>query len=582
MKFKGTAWMGVVFLGLGMYYFLVDLPAEKKKAEEKEIAGKVFYFKTANVQEFSLINNDHSITLQQKADTTWDLSEPLKSQGDNPEVESFLSEIENLEKSRVVEENPKDLSQFGLKNPSRKIHFKFKDGREETLLLGNESPMGGKIYLKLESDPKVLLAETSKDKFEKSVYDFRDKTIFNFSSGSITYIEIKRKKDPVNLVRENEEWLVKGEIKAKGDKDAVLAFLRALQFSRIQKFENEKPESLKPYGLDQPATTLFLEDEDKKKYSIHLGDAKFGSGTYAKKEGTPQVFLVDSKFSDTLNKKNVDFLNKTLIEFEEKDVTEINIETEKETIQTVRVDKENWKIKKPEETAADMATVRSVLFDLKEAKINEFIKLSLDATDSFGLDKPKRSFSIALTDGKSISIHFGNSNLEGNEVFAQRTGESTVFSISKETTKKLFRSFHELRDKKLFKFDSEEASKIIIETSKTSFELKKSGTTWAMTQPEKMKIKEFLPKDLLWTMKALEFEFFTEEKAPESTGLTSPSYKISIWKNETEKMAQLAVGNLEPTNQQYFARIIGKNGYYRIKKKHLEPIPLEMNQFKTQ
>ena len=36
MKFKGTAGMMVVFLSLGLYYFFIDLPTEKKKAKEKK------------------------------------------------------------------------------------------------------------------------------------------------------------------------------------------------------------------------------------------------------------------------------------------------------------------------------------------------------------------------------------------------------------------------------------------------------------------------------------------------------------------------------------------------------------------
>ena len=125
MKFKGTAWMLAVFFILGIYYFLVDLPGEKKKAKENEIAGKVLYFKTADDKEFSLIKADQTITLQQSPENTWTLTQPLKAKGDKPESESFLSEIENLEKSRVVENNPKDLVQYGLQNPAIKIHFKF-------------------------------------------------------------------------------------------------------------------------------------------------------------------------------------------------------------------------------------------------------------------------------------------------------------------------------------------------------------------------------------------------------------------------------------------------------------------------
>ena len=97
MKFKGTAWMLVVFLILGIYYFLVDLPAEKKKTKEKEMAGKVLYFKTADVKEFSLIKAGKTITLQQNPESNWNLIQPLKTKGDNPESDSFLSEIENLD-----------------------------------------------------------------------------------------------------------------------------------------------------------------------------------------------------------------------------------------------------------------------------------------------------------------------------------------------------------------------------------------------------------------------------------------------------------------------------------------------------
>jgi len=584
MKFKGTAGMMTVFLGLVVYYFFVDLPTEKKKVKEKEIAGKVLYFKIADIEEFSLIKNEETITLQQTKDSTWRILQPLKASGDNPETESFLSEIENLEKFRVVEKNPKDLTQYGLQNPTFKIHLKFKEGREKTLIFGHDSPMGGKIYLKFKNEPKVLLAATSKTRFDKSIYDFRDKTIFNFSSGAINRIQIKREKHPLNLTQEKGEWWVSGDIKAKADKDEVSAFIQAIQFSRIKEFESENPDSLKLYGLDKPITTLILKNENKENYSIALGNKKVGSGNFAKKEDAPGVFLVDTKFDDTLKKKDIDFLNKTLIEFEEKNVAEINLHTGEETIQAVRLEKDDWEIKKPKETRADAATIRSLLFDLKEAKLTEFVQLSsLNSSDSFGLDKAQRAFSLTMINGKLIKIRFGKSTLDGEKVFAQRNGETTVFLLSKKTVQKLFRSFHELRDKKLFKFKTDDVNKIVIETQKTRFEVLKSGTNWSLLKPVEMEIKEFLAKDLLWTMKGMEFESFAEtDILPKSAGLTTPTYKISVWKKSTDKIAELQVGNIEKNGQQYFAQIEGKNGYYRIKKKYLDPIPLNLNRFKVQ
>ena len=581
MKFKGTVAMTAAFFSLGIYYFLIDLPAEKKKAQEQEIAGKVLPLKIANVSEFSLTKNDQTITLQQSSNNEWNLSQPLKAVGDNPEAESFLSAIEVLEKSRVVESNPNNLSQYGLETPTFKIYIKFKDDREDTLLLGDDSPMGGEIYLKLKSNPAVLLAATSKAIFNKSVYNFRDKTIFNFSSASITQIQIKRNKHPLNLIREKEEWKVSGKVQAKADKDAVLAFLQAIQFSRVKEFVTKKSDSLEQFGLEKPTTILTLQDENKKSYSIDLGVTE--NNIYAKKNDAPGVFRVDAKFHDTLKKRNVDFLLKTLIEFEEKDVTEINIKSEKETVQAIRLEKDNWVIKSPKETPADIATIRSLLFDLKEAKITEFIKLSTDAKETFGLDKPKRSFSLRTGDGKTIDLKFGNTNLNGGQVFAKRTGETTVFSVSKETTKKIFRNFHELRNKKLFKFEGDDINKIVIETQQTLFEMQKSGSTWSLLKPEKTEIKEFLGNDLLWALKGMEFESFIETGiAPEPAGLVSPSYKVSLWKAKSEKLTELHVGNLNANSQQYYAQIEGKKGYFKIKKKYLDSLPLELDTFKLQ
>ena len=54
MKFKGTVWMAALFLGIVLYYYLVDIPAEKRQLEEKERAGKIFLFEKDQVEEFIL------------------------------------------------------------------------------------------------------------------------------------------------------------------------------------------------------------------------------------------------------------------------------------------------------------------------------------------------------------------------------------------------------------------------------------------------------------------------------------------------------------------------------------------------
>ena len=73
---------------------------------------------------------------------------------------------------------------------------------------------------------------------------------------------------------------------------------------------------------------------------------------------------------------------------------------------------------------------------------------------------------------------------------AARLEDAGALPVSKKTTQKLFRTFHEFRNKKLFKFKTDDVNKIVIETRKTLFELQKSDSYWNLFKPETTKIKK--------------------------------------------------------------------------------------------
>ena len=84
-------------------------------------------------------------------------------------------------------------------------------------------------------------------------------------------------------------------------------------------------------------------------------------------------------------------------------------------------------------------------------------------------------------------------------------------------------------------------------------------------------------------MKGMEFDSIIKSDItpPDSAGLTPPAYKLMIW-NGKKKIAELRVGGLDDSNQHYYTQIGTGKGYYRIKKKYLNSIPLDLNRFKAQ
>ena len=576
MKFRGTALMAAVFLGLVLYYFFVDLPAEQKEKTEQEQAEKIIPLEAEKVVEFSLTGKGEHIALKREALHNWKLTLPFFASGDSTEAEAFISEIASLKKTRTVEEYPKDLSIYGLSSPFLKIHFKFENKKEETLLIGNESPLGGHLYFKRESQPAVMMATSSQSSFKRSIYSFRDKTLLNFNTGSIQHIEILREKNPLEFKKTGETWGITGAIRAQGDKDAIMNFLQAIQFSRVTEFVDEAPESMEPYGLNPPKLKLVLDFDDGSQ-TLSLGNLKEGKGYFGRINDSKNIILVGTRLFDMLSQKTVDFLDKTLFEFEEKEILQLSLQSKSETIRVIRDKNDSWNIQSPIKTAADLSTVNSLLFDLKEAQITKYIKISMDTPESFGLDNPQKSFSLKIKNSKNWTLQLGNQSADGQQIFAQWTGQQTVFSISKEVVDKLFRSLHDLRNKKILRFESAEVNKVLIQTPENLFELRKNGPQWSLEKPEKIKT-DHIGNDLVWTLKGLEFSSIITPPLPANlSGLDSPSFTLRIFKNNEEEIATLKVGKFFVPEQEYLVET--GNLQYRVKSKSLDSIPLSLDKF---
>ncbi len=576
MKFRGTALMAAVFLGLVLYYFFVDLPAEQKEKTEQEQAEKLIPLEAEKVVEFSLTGKGEHIALKREALHNWKLTLPFSASGDSTEAEAFISEIASLKKTRTVEEHPKDLSIYGLSSPFLKIHFKFENKKEETLLIGNESPLGGHLYFKRGSQSAVMMAASSQSSFEKSIYSFRDKTLLNFNTSSIQHIQILREKNPLELKKTGEVWRISGDIRAQGDKDAIMNFLQAIQFSRVTEFVDEAPESMEPYGLNPPKLKLVLDFDDGSQ-TLSLGNLKEGKGYFGRINDSKNIILVGTRIFEVLSQKTVDFLDKTLFEFEEKEILQLSLQSKSETIRVIRDKNDSWNIQSPIKTAADLSTVNSLLFDLKEAQITKYIKISMDTPESFGLDNPQKSFSLKIKNSKNWTLQLGNQSADGQQIFAQWTGQQTVFSISKEVVDKLFRSLHDLRNKKILRFESAEVNKVLIQTPENLFELRKNGPQWSLEKPEKIKT-DHIGNDLVWTLKGLEFSSIITPPLPANlSGLDSPSFTLRIFKNNEEEIATLKVGKFFVPEQEYLVET--GNLQYRVKSKSLDSIPLSLDKF---
>lgn len=581
VKFKGTWLMAAVFAGIVLYYFYLEIPAEKKQKEEKELSEKVLVFRTEDVDEISIIRKDQTLVVRRKGTEPWEIVQPFNAKADQAATEMLLDKLRDTRYSRVVEENPADLSLFGLKDPAAKISIKTKNPDNIVLSIGDKSPIGQAIYLRRDDQKRVLLAQSSPKDWETSLFDLRDKTVFPYQTQDVAEVEVQRPGAPLHLIKTGNVWTV-GNSKSKGDAKDIEDMLNSLRAARVSAFVEENPRDLAVFGLSPHMIKVIVRTSEKGAEHALLIGAKNEAGKYfAKTAQSENVFAVDSNVVGTLSKKEFDLLDKTLLDFKEENISELSIRDNGENILLRRVagDQNNWKIEQPSLVEGDSAAVKSLLQDLKEARVIAYVGNAEGDLTSHELVSPQKQILLVTKEKTPLGIKIGKPSDDKKLYYAVREGEKTVFTIQAETVSKIIRSLQDLRNKKIVKFKMDDVAKISIQYPDKTFELSRQGEDWSLVLPKPIKkIKPFIAKDILWILDNLEFEEIVNPPVGKSeAGFDHPKARISIMDKQNKVMAGLLIGNR--IQAQYFAQAEGDPAVYRIKERFMNEIPSDMKKF---
>jgi len=587
MRFKGTAALAAVFIGIVFYYFLIDLPSEQRKQEEKDRAEKVILFDSENVKAISFIKGENTITLKRLGTDEWQMTAPVNAKGDASAVSDFVSFLNNLNFTRVVEESPKDLTPFGLDTPDLKIILLMNNGETKGVHVGDDHPMGNKVYLSLLNGSRVLAAGVTKNRLDRKVHDLRDKTILDFKTSQITKIEFIRNGKTLSLKKNEESWEVsEGKITAKGNETEITNLLNTIQAVQIEQFVEEKPEQLTSYGLNNSKLTVKLTTSKASEPLILLIGGKNEHGFYAKTLPKKNVFTINQSLFDTLNnRKLVDFFNKSLVDFNDDDLAKVALLMGDDSVDLIRDEKDlqKWTMVKPVNMKANTATINSLLFDLKNVRIVEFITTHTKNSKTFNFEQPEKEINLTFKNGKTWALKLGNQTSSQDHYFAQRSDDETVFTIQKSSVESIFRSLHDLKDRTVMEFDDAMVREIHIHDSTQTFILKKSANKWNLTLPKPSdSIQSFIGKDILWTLNSIEFEsVLARDPGNTVTGLTSPKVSVKLLDGKSTILTHLLIGNpVAKLPEVHYLKVAENSNVYTMKKRFIDEILSNLKKLK--
>lgn len=287
-----------------VFVYLFEGPLSErghKKGKEAIVLFPVFEKEKAAI--ISVKGPIHEVRLEKKGEG-WLISNTDGFTADMKLVNSALDTIKNLTRENIASRNPKKQELFEV-NKVKGIEVNVFSADQKTtarFYIGKTGPDFFSTYLRKEgSDEVVLSGGNIKSTFDKSIKDWRDKTIFSFPPDTITQLTLKTSEKEIVLDKDKEgAWHIAKPEKIKAKKEKVedigntFASLKAIDFA--------EDEDLKKYQLDKPEITIIVILQDKVEKRLLIGEKhKDKSQYYVKNQAKKTIFLVGKYQIDKMN-----------------------------------------------------------------------------------------------------------------------------------------------------------------------------------------------------------------------------------------------------------------------------------------
>ena len=341
MKAKTTVILFGIFIILLLFVYLFEGPlSERAQKKGKGVIALFPDFEKDSATKIEVKNSTKKLSLERKEEG-WLISDTDGFIADPNLVDNTLNTVKKFTRENIASNNPEKQEPFEV-NQEKGVEVKVSDADQKMLAhfyIGKTGPSFFSTYLRKEGSNEVILVQGAvKPTFDKTIKNWRDKTILNFLPGTITHLTLKTLIDEIELQKDEEgKWQIAKPEKAKAKEEEVDAIETTLASLKAVDFAEDY--DLKKYQLDKPqiSITAILEDKEEKRILIGKKDEE-KSQYYVKNQAKKTIFLVE--------KYQIDKMNKTLQDLKKEEKKEEAKRTDEKKEEKAGSKKEKAKDKK--------------------------------------------------------------------------------------------------------------------------------------------------------------------------------------------------------------------------------------------
>ena len=415
MKFARLLIAAVVLAGLGGLVYWSNRSEEAKAGKpDPKAAPKILELKEADIKQIEIRHQDGETTVVKRDDAgKWSITAPQPLAADQTAVGAITSSVVSLSSDRLVDENPSNLSSYGLDPPRIAVTFTTADGKIHTLRIGENTPTEGNTYAMLDGDKRLFtIASAGKSALDKQSKDLREKHLLVFDQDKLSRVELEASgKTPLEFGRAGSDWQILKPKPTRADGFQVDELVRKLKDAAMDTETDLKTAASAFAGGQKIAIAKVTRAEG----TLTLEVRKAKDDYYAKSSALEGAYKVAKDVGDGLNKSLEDFRNKKVFDFGFNDPTRIEVKDGGQS-RVFEKSGENWT---SGGKTMDSISVQNLIDKLRDLAATKFV-------DS-GFTTPALELTVVSNDGKrteKVQIAAAGANF-----VARRENDSSLYQL---------------------------------------------------------------------------------------------------------------------------------------------------------
>jgi Domain of unknown function (DUF4340) len=371
------------------------------------------------------------VVLNRTGASNWKITSPKPLVADQESVSSILYNLSPMDGATLIDEKAADLKQFGLAEPEAQVSATGKDGKTQTILVGDETPTSDSAYVMVSGESKVYsVPKNTKANLDKGLKDLRDKRLMPVDFDKLTGVEINGAKLHLTFGSDDGKWTVRSPANLRGDTSKMETIIEKLRTSTMDPSTSDadmkKAASL--FASGAPIATLKATDASG---SQELQVRKAGDGYYAKTTAMDGVYKVPKELGEAVNKDAEDFREKRVFDFAEQDPDKVEMHDGSKGYFLTRNGEDWWSDGKK----MDPLSVQEFLRSIRTLTATKFA--------STGFSGPAVSLVVTSKDGKRVEkVEISKS---GSGYLAKRADGPALFVLDTKTVEDIQKAAGELK-----------------------------------------------------------------------------------------------------------------------------------------